>query len=246
MDMMFKNVQEQRELSLSERVARQISDLIKERNLSAGDKLPNEFELGESLNVGRGTIREAVKLLVARNCLEIRRGKGTFVTEELGRVSDPLGFEYVADKARLAEELYEIRAQLEPWIASLAARRIRDEEKEELQRRRAAVEEKILTGADHGEADVAFHHCIARCTHNDVLTEILSIVTYSVQLFTRFRDPGILLRTLETHRAIADAICAGDEEAAREAMLRHIESNRESIEMLRETGELPTYAGENG
>ena len=95
MDMMFKNVQEQRELSLSERVARQISDLIKERNLSAGDKLPNEFELGESLNVGRGTIREAVKLLVARNCLEIRRGKGTFVTEELGKVNDPFGFEFV-------------------------------------------------------------------------------------------------------------------------------------------------------
>ena len=245
MDMMFKNVQEQKELSLSERVARQISDLIKERNIGAGDKLPNEFELAESLNVGRGTIREAVKLLVARNCLEIRRGKGTYVTEELGRVNDPLGFEYIADKVKLAEELYEIRAQLEPWIASLAARRIREEEKEELQRRRAAVEERILTGEDHGEADTAFHHYIARCTHNDVLSELLSIVTYSVQLFTRFRDPEILLRTIETHRAIADAICANDEAAACNSMLRHIESNRESIEKLRETGKLPRYYEKN-
>ena len=67
---------------LSTQVEDQIIDyLIHE--CSIGDKLPNEFELAESLNVGRGTIREAVKLLVARNCLEIRRGKGTYVKEPL-------------------------------------------------------------------------------------------------------------------------------------------------------------------
>ena len=74
MESIYKVVQQHKELSLSERVAQQISDLIKERNIGVGDKLPNEFELAESLNVGRGTIREAVKILVARNCLEIRRG----------------------------------------------------------------------------------------------------------------------------------------------------------------------------
>ena len=71
MDNLFKTVQQHKELSLSERVAEQISDLIKEQNIGIGDKLPNEFELAENLNVGRGTIREAVKLLVARNCLEM-------------------------------------------------------------------------------------------------------------------------------------------------------------------------------
>ena len=123
MDTLFKTVQQQKQVPLSEKVAAQISDLIKERNIGTGDKLPNEFELAESLNVGRGTIREAVKLLVARNCLEIRRGKGTYVTEELGKVNDPLGFEYVSDKTKLAEDLYELRIQIEPWIASLAAKR---------------------------------------------------------------------------------------------------------------------------
>ena len=80
MESMFKTVQRKNDGPLSERVAQQISSLIKEQNIGVGDKLPNEFELAESLNVGRGTIREAVKLLVARNCLEIRRGKGTYVT----------------------------------------------------------------------------------------------------------------------------------------------------------------------
>lgn len=56
-------------------MADQINQVIIDQNINAGEKLPNEFELAARLNVGRGTIREAVKLLVARNCLEIRRGR---------------------------------------------------------------------------------------------------------------------------------------------------------------------------
>lgn len=235
MEQLFKTVQQQKEIPLSEKVARQISELIKERNIGIGDKLPNEFELAENLNVGRGTIREAVKLLVARNCLEIRRGKGTYVTEEIGRVSDPLGFDYITDKVRLAEDLYEIRMQMEPWIAALAARQIREEEKEELRRRCDAVEEKILAGEDHYEADNAFHKYIAECTHNSVLPEIIPIITYSVQLFTRYKDPALLKSTRQLHRAIAEAICAHDGAKAEQYMREHILGNRQNIEQLRET-----------
>lgn len=233
MDSLFKTVQQQKDVRLSEKVAIQISDLIKERNIGIGDKLPNEFELAESLNVGRGTIREAVKLLVARNFLEIQRGKGTFVTKELGKVTDPFGFEFMTDKIKLAEELFEIRVQLEPWIASLAAKRIREEEKVELQHRCEAVEKKIFAGEDHCEEDIAFHHFVASCTHNEVLREILSVVTYSVQLFTRFRDPDMLRRTIEDHRATTEAICANEPEAAQASMLKHIMSNFENIENLK-------------
>ncbi|MEG2673407.1 MAG: GntR family transcriptional regulator, partial [Ruthenibacterium sp.] len=51
-----------KEHSLTEQVASKISQLIIERHLTTADKLPNEFELMEQLNVGRGTVREAVKL----------------------------------------------------------------------------------------------------------------------------------------------------------------------------------------
>ncbi len=236
---LFKTVQQQKELPLSEKVARQISDLIKERNIGVGDKLPNEFELAQSLNVGRGTIREAVKLLVARNCLEIRRGKGTFVTEKIGQVSDPLGFEFVADKIKLTEDLYEVRLHIEPWIASLAAKRINREEKEELRKRCSAVEECISAGVDHYEADNAFHQYIAQCTHNSVLPEIIPIITYSVQLFTRFKEPKILRDTVRTHKAITDAICSNDSEWADRSMRDHIAANLECINRLKSTGTGP-------
>ena len=235
-DTMFKNVRVNKELSLAEMAAEQINELIKERNIKKGEKLPNEFELAESLNVGRGTIREAVKLLVARNCLEIRRGKGTFVAEETGKVSDPLGFEYITgtrDKIRLTEELFEIRSELEPWIAGLAAERITEEEKAELMARCEAVEAAINAGIDHKEPDIAFHQYIAQCTHNSVLPEIIPIITYSVTLFTRFKQPWLLENTKRTHRAVAEAICANDKAAAYKAMQTHINDNLDSIGLLK-------------
>ncbi len=55
--------------------------IIIEKRFSIGDKLSNEIELSQKLNVSRTTLREAIKILVAYNILEIRRGKGTYVTK---------------------------------------------------------------------------------------------------------------------------------------------------------------------
>ena len=68
---------------LSQSVADSILSMITiEKRFAAGDKLPNEIELSEELNVSRTTLREAVRILVAYQILEIRRGKGTYVTKK--------------------------------------------------------------------------------------------------------------------------------------------------------------------
>ena len=69
--------------SLPEQVAERISQLIIDQRLTYQDKLPNEFELAAQLHVGRGTVREAIKLLAARNVVVIKRGKGTLVEEDI-------------------------------------------------------------------------------------------------------------------------------------------------------------------
>lgn len=55
----FENVRE-KESPLAEQAAGQISQLIIDRQLIHGEKLPNEFELAQQLNVGRGTVREEI------------------------------------------------------------------------------------------------------------------------------------------------------------------------------------------
>ena len=229
----FSNIQDNRTASLAEQVADQINQVIMDQNINTGEKLPNEFELAALLNVGRGTIREAVKLLVARNCLEIRRGKGTYVVEKPGQIEDPLGFAYVKDKITLAMDLMELRLRLEPWVAQLAAQRIEESEKEPLRLLCQQMEHKIRTGEDHGPADKEFHAYIARCTHNSVITEIMPVITYSIEMFTKFKAPKLLEDTIRTHWQITDAICANDPKKAYDAMYEHVEENRESIEIVR-------------
>lgn len=234
-------------LPLPERAADQITRLIINRNLQSGDKLPNEFELGALLNVGRGTIREAVKILVARNILTIKRGKGTFIANHPGRVEDPFGFAFYTDQLKLAFDLWEVRMQLEPWVASIAAQRATDKDIEEIKARCEDVERDIESGIDHLPNDVRFHTSIARCTRNDVVPNLIPVITYSVGLFGSLNQNRLLKETVVTHRAIVDAIVAHDPEAARLAMIQHLFSNKLTLDEeagKRENGEGDTESPE--
>ena len=154
---------------LPERVAEQIISLIADRALKTGDKLPNEFDMAQQLSVGRGTIREAVKILVSRNILEIRRGCGTFVCENPGVVDDPLGFAFVDDKKRLGLDLCEVRMIIEPEIAALAAERAVPEEIEELQRIQDEVKELCDKEELHMHKDIEFHEMLAKMSKNLIM-----------------------------------------------------------------------------
>lgn len=215
--------------TLPERVADQIRQLIIDRHMENGDQLPNEFELAQQLNVSRGSVREAVKLLVARNVLELRRGKGTFIADNTGVVDDPFGFAYLEDEPRLANELMDIRRQLEPWIAAKAAEQANDQDIAELRVLQHQVEELIRSGQDHLAADQQLHIRIADCTDNRVLHELVPVITYSVHLFGKLTQRSLRQETIDTHAAVVDAIAAHDPEAAREAMQEHLKHNRLSL-----------------
>ena len=167
---------------------------------------------------------------MARNVLEIRRGRGTYVTQQTGVVHDPLGFAYMPDQVRLARELLDIRLTLEPWAAALAARQADAEDVAELRQLCREIESLIHAGENHLSQDEALHIRIARCTRNRVVPKLLPVVAYSVQLFGALNDARIYEETIETHRQIIDAIAAHDEEAARDAMYRHLSGNLQAIE----------------
>lgn len=234
----FEHVKSQ-DLPLPERVAAQISKLIVDRQLTSEDKLPNEFELAAMLNVGRGTIREAVKLLVARNILVIKRGKGTYIAHHPGQIDDPLGFAYYEDQFQLAKDLLEVRLQMEPWVASLAAKKATDEDIENVWATCHLVENDILSGVDHLPNDTKYHISIAKCTHNLVVPKLIPIITYSVGLFGSLNGNSLLAETISGHRTIAEAIASRNAERASQAMYNHIARNREELNSIGEHMENP-------
>lgn len=60
-------------------VVNSIKQLLMERTLKPGDKLPSELEISEELRVSRGSVREAMKILSAFGLVDIRVGNGTYV-----------------------------------------------------------------------------------------------------------------------------------------------------------------------
>ena len=231
MEPAFENIQA-KGVTLPEQAAEQISKLIVEQHLTCEDKLPSEFELAEMLGVGRGTVREGVKLLVARNVLEIRRGKGTYIAPNPGEIPDPLGFVYYPDQFRLAMDLLEVRAQVEPWVARMAAERATAEDLKNLREACRVVEQDIVAERDHSKNDVLFHVAIAECTHNLVVPKLIPIITYAITLFVSLTESRLKAQTLVDHREILDAVCGQDGDRAAKTMERHIQYNKAMLEEL--------------
>ena len=91
---MYQPIQSER---LYERIVDQIESRIVAGDLKVGDQLPAERELAEQFTVSRTAVREAIKALREKGLVEIRLGRGTFVTNGAAGV---LKYFYV-DAARL-------------------------------------------------------------------------------------------------------------------------------------------------
>lgn len=217
---------------LAEQVQEQLYQYILAAPLEIGAKLPNEFELGEKFGVGRSTVREAVRLLVSRGILEVRRGSGTYVISTTPIDLDPLGLQAVEDKMALAMDLVNVRIILEPGIAEMAALNATDADIEKLRRLCDLVEKKIGTGESYIEDDIAFHTCVAECSKNKVVEQLIPIIDTAVLMFVNVTHKKLTEETIMTHRAVVDAIAERDPIGAKTAMMMHMTFNRNMIKRM--------------
>lgn len=215
---------------LVELISEEIINFIINENFNTGDKLPNEYELAAKLGVGRSTVREAIKALISRNVLEIRRGAGTFVSKKLGVADDPLGLTFFKDKHKLALDLIEIRFMIEPRIAALAATHATDEDIEQMAKLCDEVELLINTGENHVAKDVEFHTCIASSSKNLVMPNLIPIINTAIALFIDLTHSVLKKETIETHREILESIQNRLPNRAHDAMLLHLAHNRRNLE----------------
>lgn len=157
-------------------VVNQITNLIKSGHWKPGEKLPNEMELMESLNVGRSTIREAKRILSSMNLIESYSGKGSFVKEItfLSLINDEM-LEFLLDDE--VDMLLESRIVVETQLALLAVKRATDEDIEKMQACVNELTEAIQIDGDVFEAGRAFHVALSDAAHNTVLKKLNDILT---------------------------------------------------------------------
>lgn len=218
-----KVVQAVKNKMLSQSVADNILSMITiEKRFNAGDKLPNELELSNELNVSRTTLREAIKILVVYDILEIQRGKGTFVTEKA--FQQPQDLEQLAAVKVNAKDLYEMRLIFEPEAAYFAALRGTDTEIKRILDYGKQIEAEIKSGKDRTQEEHAFHKAIAQATHNEFMNKLMPILYQAISkgVVLSAQSDKAISDTVGDHRMIMEFLEQRNAEGAKNAMKIHI------------------------
>ena len=197
--------------------------ILEEKRFQEGDKLPNEMELAELLSVSRVTLREAIRILCTRGLVEIRRGRGTYVTSTGIDSASPdiSGLSAVESNTR---EMMEIRLIIEPSIAYYAALRGTDEEIQRIDEYRIKVEEIIAAGKNRTSAEQDFHNALAAATHNQFAMQLMQVVNKSIYLEVKYHEESTNLAThsIPDHREIVNFLRRRNPDGVKTAMQMHI------------------------
>lgn len=210
--------------SLAESVADDILSMITiDKKFEKGDKLPNENELSANLKISRTTLREAIRILVAHNVLEIRRGKGTYVKDN-NKLDEEFELTELSNFQLDLKDLYEMRLIFEPQSAYYAAKRATDKELERILHYGRLEEEMILKKEDRTEIEQAFHKSIAKATHNEFMNRLMPILYQAIDKGVHLSDRNeeIVQATLNDHKMIMEFLAKRDAEGAKTAMKLHI------------------------
>lgn len=235
-------------MKLSDQVVRQLLELVQNRAIQPGERLPAERQLAQELGVSRPSLREAIQKLVSQGVLTSRRGDGTYVqsldaAEWLQPAFEPLTPLLDADP-QYRYDVIEARRTLEGGTAWYAAQRATPADLEKIRRGLAIMEQYQSEGNAPmaARADAQFHLAIAEASHNLVLVQVMHSI-FSLVLSTVERDRHSMFSphftgaadALNTqHRALVDAIAARDAHAAKHLMHDHLDYVQRSIQSIEE------------
>ena len=205
----------------------QLRDLMNNKNLEPGDKLPSERTLSEKFGVSRSSVREAIQKLEFYGILVSKPQSGTFVAE-IGQVAMN---GMVNDILRLDEpdfkSLVETRILLELKTVRLAARRRTGDDLELMKNALDAYREKVENGEDAVQEDLLFHLAIAKDSGNSTMNTFMLIIT--PEILTNFEkyhvcDKNMAFRGIQEHQDIFDAIKEQNPQLAKEKMKVHFKN----------------------
>ena len=225
--------------TVSDTIVTQIRGLITNGTLKPGDRLPSERDLCKCFGVGRTSVREALKPLIAMGLLEGRVGSGTFVAAEMGQFQKPLEWGLLGDLSG-QDDLVETRHMLETNAAYWAALRAGPANL-------AAIEATVLGMAENlrqpdrfQDFDANFHFEIARATQNKILFRLINVIRGQIQTWigerlslSPDRTEALAETSYRQHQVIFTAIKTGDGEAARAAMDHHIQTATRDLQANR-------------
>lgn len=211
---------------LSDEVGAALEKRIRGGAMGPGERLPTEARLGEQFAVSRAVVREAIARLKADGLVESRQGAGLFVTARPGAAVFRM-----AGGVEGARDAFELRLIVEAGAAERAALRHSPASQADIADALEAMEAALAVEGPDGAgalADDRFHCAIAAASGNPLIHRFLEFMS---QEFSGTRRPtwsrdgladGLAAAAQAEHRALFEAIAAGDAAVARSLAERHI------------------------
>lgn len=196
-------------------------EIIDSESLGAGDRLPAEVDLARRLGLGRGTVREAIKSWEAMGIVTRNKGAGTVLATDISGHALQLPLSVTLEAQSLARTLA-VRRPLEIEAVRIAARHADERQRHEIRGLMLELMAVYEAGEDWRAVDHRFHAAIHAATGNPLFGQLIN------QLLRAFHDiyeapfgqPQLGHASLPLHRPLAEAIVAGDAEAAADLMTR--------------------------
>ena len=222
-----------RKTTISGEIIDQIIAMVRTGRLNPGERLPSERQLSDFFNVGRSSIREALKALETIGITKRTRG-GTVISTLEGNPSplfwlDLHGF--------TIQEVFETRKLMEIELAGLAAQRATPQQIKEITG--SIIETDVAREAI--VADVSFHRALVKSAQNSVFSKIYDLITGSLFQTHRYYSylehrenqadglKGFLREVTTQHKEILQEVERHDADRTREAMKRHLDFTEKEL-----------------
>lgn len=220
-------------VSVVQQAENEIRKYILDDSVKIGDKLPPEKVFCEEMNIGRGSVREALRLLQAKGLVEVVQGKGAFVSRKEDLKKEELADWFRENEIEL-KDVNEVRMAIEPLAIRLAIERCTKQEFQRLQ----DIHTKMLEAADRQDwaeiavCDEKFHTCIVECSHNKLLISINKAIVKNLKKFREktFQIDSNIKNCIPFHAAVLDAFGKKDTELAQKKLLEHLERVETDLE----------------
>jgi len=212
---------------LSERVADALREQVQQGDFAPGAQLPTEGTLVSQFGVSRTVIREAISSLRVDGLVKTHQGRGVFVCDDISQQPFRLSSKDLSEKDHM-EQAMELRLHVEVTNAELAAKRRTDDDIQNLEEAMREHHTAHMAGELGQSEDFSFHLAIANATKNSYMVDFLRFLGPFIIPANAMHqmDEEVLPAYKESlraeHSAIADAIKAGDADAAGNEMRNHL------------------------
>ncbi len=221
--------------SLPVQVARELGRRIVAGHFEPGTLIDDENALSERYQVSRVVVRDAVKILVSKGLLDVRRGIGTKVKprDQWVMLDDDVLAWHLTTKPNpdFLQQLMDIRSAFEPKAARWAAERASDKDIDDIAAAVRMMEAEVNSIENFVVADARFHRAILKAAHNEFLSAMEGVIYSAILLSVQISNQSAVgnAASVPFHKDIYVAIKAGNANKAEKLTLTLLKDANERL-----------------